>query len=147
MNATETPELLTLSRFIKAPPARVFTAWTTPEMAQWICPGQRKVLLAEVDGRVGGKYHVKVNSEHCGEAELQGTFREIKPPSRIAFTWSLGDCFPEYQGRQTLVTIDLAEEKGGTRLTLTHEGLPTEEIRARHNEGWDGSLDNLENLF
>ena len=143
MNITA-PEILTVSRLIKAPRQRVFAAWTSPELAQWICTGPRRVLTANVDLRVGGEYHIKIETEEHGEHTFRGVYREIKAPSRVVFTWQLGDCFPEYKGQESQVTVDLAEQKDGTLVTITHEGLPTEEVRARHSEGWTASLENLE---
>ena len=49
-----------VKRFIKAPPERVFTAWTTPEQVkQWFGPGTCQVLEAQVDPRVGGTYRIR----------------------------------------------------------------------------------------
>ncbi len=146
MSTTTTAEILTLTRLIKAPRPRVFAAWTSPELAQWICMGPRKVITAKIDLRVGGEYRIKIATEETGEHSFSGVYREINPPSRVAFTWNLGDCVPEYQGQESLVTIDLTEQKDGTLVTLTHEGLPTSEVREKHAFGWNGSLDGLEKL-
>jgi uncharacterized protein YndB with AHSA1/START domain len=144
MKTIETTETLTITRLIKAPRERVFEVWTTPELAQWLCVGERRVITSKVDFRVGGEYNIHIETADHGDVKFSGTYREINPPSRIVFTWNLGECFPEFSGQSTQVTVDLAEQKGGTLLTLTHEGLPTAEIRDKHEGGWNMSLDNLE---
>ncbi len=143
MNTIETTQPLVISRLIKAPRERVFEVWTTPELAQWICPGERRVVSSQVDLRVGGAYAIHLETDD-GPVTFGGIYRKIQKPAQIVFTWVIGDCLPEYAGHQSQVTVDLAEEKGGTRLTLTHEGLPNAELAEKHGRGWNGSLDNLE---
>jgi len=147
MNATTIApaETLVLTRLIKVPRARIFAAWTSPEIAQWICTGERQVIKAKVDPRVGGEYDIQIKTEN-GEHKFSGVYREVTPPSRVVFTWNLGDCMPEFKGVPTQVTVDLEEQKGGTLVTLTHEGLPTAEVRDKHSGGWNLSFDNLEKL-
>ena len=62
----------------------------------------------------------------------------------MVFTWTLGDCVPGFEGHTSQVTVDLAEQKGGTLVTITHEGLPTAELRDKHSFGWNASLEGLE---
>ena len=35
----------------------------------------------------------------------------------------------------------------GTELTLTHELIPTEDLRKEHEQGWMGCIDNLSLFF
>ncbi len=50
---------LTVKRRFKAPPAKVFAAWTDPEkIKRWMGPGEIKAVRAEADARVGGRYRV-----------------------------------------------------------------------------------------
>ena len=43
----------------------------------------------------------------------------------------------------TRVTVTLLDEDGGTRLTLRHENLPSEELRAGHEVAWNTYLPRL----
>ena len=48
---------LTVKRHLKAPPAKVFAAWTDPEkVKRWMGPGDVTVLSVETDPRAGGRY-------------------------------------------------------------------------------------------
>ena len=50
---------LTLVRRLKAPPAKVYAAWTDPAlMARWWGPDAGPVLSAEADVRPGGRFSV-----------------------------------------------------------------------------------------
>jgi uncharacterized protein YndB with AHSA1/START domain len=147
MNSTITqPVTLKISRHIKAPRERVFAAWTTAnELGSWLGGGNRKFISGSIDLRVGGEYRLKSVGDGC-DIDMVGTYREVKPPERISFTWTAGNCTPEFKGAQTLVTVVLTEEKGGTLVQLTHEGFPDAEICEKHNKGWTASLDVLEKL-
>lgn len=43
----------------------------------------------------------------------------------------------------TRVTVTLAEEDGGTRLTLRHENLPSPQLREGHDVAWKTYLQRL----
>jgi uncharacterized protein YndB with AHSA1/START domain len=147
MNTTLTqPVTLKISRHIKASRERVFAAWTNAnEFGQWLGGGNRKVVSASIDLRPGGEYRLKSVGDGC-DIDMVGEYREVKPPERLVFTWTAGGCSPEAKGIQTLVTVELTEQKGGTLLQLTHEGFPTGEICGKHNKGWNASFDVLEKL-
>jgi uncharacterized protein YndB with AHSA1/START domain len=73
-----------------------------------------------------------------------GVYREVVPPSRLVFTWAW-EKNPE-RG-ETLVTVELFEQDGGTRLVLTHELFPSIEVRDSHKAGWCGGLDKMVKIF
>ena len=48
---------LTIKRRFNAAPAKVFAAWTDPEkVKRWMSPGEVKMLSAENDARIGGRF-------------------------------------------------------------------------------------------
>jgi uncharacterized protein YndB with AHSA1/START domain len=137
---------LTLVRRIRARPAIVFDAMTTPEgLSQWFGPDAGPVLISESDARVGGRYRVRFRMLDNSEHEASGIFLELRRPERIAMSW----CWKggvEDPGESRVIAV-LRPVPEGTELTFTHELLATEETRASHEEGWSGSLDKLERLF
>ena len=55
---------LTITRHLPAPPEDVFDAWTKPDViSQWLCPFDTKVVRADLDVRVGGKYYLDMQGE------------------------------------------------------------------------------------
>jgi uncharacterized protein YndB with AHSA1/START domain len=58
------------------------------------------------------------------------------------FTWGWETDGP--RGPETVVTIELFEAPGGTRLELTQELFESEDSRDRHQQGWSSCLDCLE---
>jgi uncharacterized protein YndB with AHSA1/START domain len=140
---TATKPSLTLKRRYNAPPAKVFAAWTEPEkLARWMGSEQIISVRAETDLRVGGHYHIKMimpGDEH----DVSGVYRELVPNEKIVFTWAWKST-PE---RESLVTVLLKADGGGTLLTLTHEQFFDEDARDRHQQGWTASLNKLEKLL
>jgi uncharacterized protein YndB with AHSA1/START domain len=134
---------VTFSRRIKATPARLWKAWSSPdEIARWFGPRHSKVLLARADLRVGGRYRIVIAAPDGTESEVGGTYREIVVNERLAFTWAW-NATPD---RISLVTVTLARAGTGTLLTLRHEKLADEPARRRHGDGWSQSLAQLEAL-
>jgi uncharacterized protein YndB with AHSA1/START domain len=99
-----------------------------------------------MDVRVGGDYSFLVKSEKSGESEIRGTYRELNPPGRLAFTWNTGSCDGDMEKAETVVTVDLLERQGGTEVVISHDLFTSEESRDRHQEGWTASLVKLEKL-
>lgn len=133
---------LQVIRHIKAPPARVFAAWTTPDQVKhWFGPGACTVLDAQIDLRVGGKYRFCVSAD--GEEMVAvGEYREITAPSKLVFTWKWEDD-EAWANITSVVTVEFMAKDGGTDVRITHEGLPSAESAGRHEHGWNGSLDKM----
>jgi len=135
---------LTIRRVLPSSPARVFAAWTRPElMARWFFPGRDWTTTVTADVRVGGAYDLAMR-EPGGRVHRQfGVYREIVAPSRLVFTWSC----PDLAIVDSVVTVALAAHADGTELVLTHELPDDAAIRGEHAEGWDACLGNLEILI
>jgi uncharacterized protein YndB with AHSA1/START domain len=76
------------------------------------------------------------------EYVASGVYRKIILNDLLSFTWAAG-CDP---GKETLVTITFRDFEHGTELILTHERFSSAEAAARHERGWTGCLDKLEEL-
>jgi uncharacterized protein YndB with AHSA1/START domain len=144
--ATEaaTKPSLTLKRRLKAPPAKVFAAWTDPEKVKvWMGPGEIKALRVETDLRVGGRYRWVMKSPDGEEHDVSGVYREVVPNQKLVFTWGWIST-PE---RESLVTVSIKPDGDGSLLTLTHEQFFDADARDRHQGGWTGALDKMEKMF
>jgi uncharacterized protein YndB with AHSA1/START domain len=139
---------LTLKKRIKAPPARVYQAWTDPaQIVRWWGPGNCDYLATEIDLRVGGRFRIAFRTDIDGRSEetheVGGLYRDIVPGQRLVFSWNWVST-PE---RVSQVTVTLKPDGDGTLLTLFHEQLFDELSKTRHTRGWTASLDKLEALF
>ncbi|HUP21236.1 MAG TPA: SRPBCC domain-containing protein [Gemmatimonadota bacterium] len=135
-----------LERVIRADRERVFRAWTEAgEMKRWFAPQGFTIPEAEVDARPGGAFRVIMRAPDGSEHVAQGAFRRVEPPSLLTFTWSWESAAEEPE--ETLVTVELSEEGGSTRLLLVHEGFSTEAERENHAEGWTSCVEQLVTLL
>ena len=145
------PELI-ITRVFDAPRELVFNAWTdAKQFQQWFgaaaCDGS-SLQSVKIDARVGGKYRLKVRRADGEFWTTVGTYREVKQPERLVFTWQFekdgsGDEFGEVEPPEMLVTVELKARGKQTELTLTHEKFVSAESRDRHNDGWGRCLNEL----
>jgi predicted enzyme related to lactoylglutathione lyase/uncharacterized protein YndB with AHSA1/START domain len=135
--------ILNVRRFIPAPRARVFAAFTNPDdYVKWIGPGPNRCLSARLDVRQGGKYSVRMMNPQYGEMEARGEYLEVRTPERLVFTWQWAED-SDWEKTGSTVTIDFIELDGGTDVQLKQEKFPSVQSRDNHAHGWSGSFDNL----
>jgi uncharacterized protein YndB with AHSA1/START domain len=138
---------LQIKRFINAPPARVYAAWTDPaQLKQWWGPEGVRTRNFAADTQAGGKYRWNLINQEGEEMSVFGEYLELVPGKKIVFTWKWDDD-DVWENRNSIVTVELSDREGGTELLLKHEQLPSEESRDRHNDGWNSVLDRLEKFF
>lgn len=152
--AQQAMETVRLQQQYKATPEQVFAAWCDPEaLGKWFGPHSHSCKVEKYDFTEGGQYQIRmvptgeVEDPDCEgdtteDSVCAGQFVEIVDNKRIvmSFDWiengaPLGD---------SLLTIELEPVGDQTRLTLTHERLPDEQLRNAHQGGWQGSLECLE---
>jgi uncharacterized protein YndB with AHSA1/START domain len=135
--------ILCLSRSFAAPRDRVFRAFTAPtQLARWWGPKGFTVPACTLEVRVGGAWRTVMRSPEGKDHIVSGVYREITPPARLVFTWAWET--EGERGQETVVTIELFERPGGTRLELTHERFESDDSLDRHRHGWSSCLDCLE---
>lgn len=140
--ADERPSL-TLTRRLRAKPERVFAAWTqAAQLAQWFGPPNMKPasVQADLDVRIGGRYRISFVRDDGEYFEAGGIYREIVPNERLVFSWAWHST-PE---RESLVTITLKPEGGGTLMIFHHAQFFDETARDNHQRGWSSFFDKLD---
>jgi uncharacterized protein YndB with AHSA1/START domain len=114
-----------LTRLFDAPRALVFEAMVKPEHIRrwWGALGDGySVPVCEVDLRIGGTWRF-VNRHPKGEVAFHGVYREIAPPERLVYT-ELMEPYPD----GSVVSVELTEEAGKTRMTVT-ASYPSKQVR------------------
>ena len=140
---------LTLVRRFRASLDAVFEACTDPaKLRLWFGPADFTVTYMEADARVGGRLFFRMTGPQ-GTMAAEGTYRVVDPPHRIVLTWTWVEGLPGTtpESASSLVTFALEPEGTGTRLTLTHEGLPDADEAQSHTEGWTEALEKLAKLI
>lgn len=93
-----------------APPARVYEALMNPEQHAEFTGGG----AAEISQEAGGAF-----SAHGGR--VGGRNIELVQDQRIVQAWRSGN-WPE--GLYSMLRFELEADNGGTKLTMTHSGVP-----------------------
>lgn len=127
-----TSEPIIIERLYNAPLARVWKAITDKDqMKQWYFD------LSAFKPEVGFEFQFH-GQGHKGEQYLHlCRVTEVIPEKKLAYSWR----YEGYQG-DSLVTFELFEEGGKTRLKLTHAGLESfpaqnpDFAKESFNEGW-----------
>jgi uncharacterized protein YndB with AHSA1/START domain len=130
---------LVLRRTFSAPAARVYAAWTTPDLfAQWIGPVGVPCTLIEMDGREGGSFRLDMHVPGAPVVHVAGRFTMLRPPVHLAFTWGAAD-----GSVTTRASVTLTEVPGGTEMEFRHH-LPSPDMVGSHRAGWDSAFGKLQ---
>jgi uncharacterized protein YndB with AHSA1/START domain len=136
---------LTISRTIPASREKVFNAWLSPKvLAQFMNTPMGGAAPAKVtnDPVKGGRFSIVMMNDDK-EVPHAGTYLEIDPHSRLAFTWE-----SPYSLDDSVVTIDLTElDPATTELTLRQVKFSSEQSRDGHREGWTAIVGHLANIL
>jgi uncharacterized protein YndB with AHSA1/START domain len=143
------PNSLRVSQTIRATAERLFRAWTDPDELRhwWRMEGDGwRFAGASVDPRVGGEYRLAMTGPDGRTHVARGVYRDVQPPTRLAFTWDWED--PSPRVGETLVTVELIEIGPGlTEVVVTHERF-TDPMHIRgHERGWTQLLRLLDHLM
>ncbi len=130
---------LSMSRIFKCDQKTLFQAIADGMLFKY-CGAKMDKL--KMDFKEGGLLHIEWNDG----GPVSGVFKEIKPHSKISFTW----CFEAEELKKkvdTLVTVSIKENNGKSTLTLVHEGFENFKQVDDHNHGWDDAIQDLHKSF
>lgn len=151
MDATAKPDAeVTLVRILDAPRDLVWKAWTDPQqLAQWWGPKDFTNPVCEIDVRRGGKILIHMRGPDGTVYPMTGVFREIDPPTRLAFA----DTALDMDGKVLLegfTVVTFEEQAGKTKLTVESiaKAMVPDAIAMCEGmeQGWAESLDRLADL-
>ena len=148
-----------IERTLAAPVETIWKMWTDPEhFAAWYGPMGATIPVANMDATIGGKRHICMAME-TPDGPMQmwfvGEFKEVVENQRLVYTDAMGDedgnamtpeqmGMPEGSPASTEVIVELEAVDGGTKMTMTHVGIPADSPGA---SGWAMAIDKLEALL
>lgn len=140
-----------ISLHIHAPRPRVYAALVDADaIAQWKVPDGMSMVVHTFEAREGGRYRISLAYEEQDAAgktsahtdTYHGYFKELVANERVVEVMEFETSKPEMQGEMTS-TIELSDERGGTRLVALHEGVPPGVAPEDNEAGWRMSLGKL----
>ncbi|HEU5266233.1 MAG TPA: SRPBCC family protein [Jatrophihabitans sp.] len=112
-----------IERTYPAAPERVFAAWASQKSkSQWF--GDAEGVTAgdhSLDFAVGGREHLSVKAPDGTTYTFDATYQDIVENERIVWSYDM-----TVDGRRmsvSLGTVEIAAVSGGTRLTMTEQGV------------------------
>jgi len=137
---------LTMNRQFNSSKKDVYTAWTDREaLSNWFAPAKEfTTVIHKLELNIGGKYHIEMIEPSGVTHVIHGEYIALNPHDQIVFTWEWES---DEEKVNSLVTIDLSENKGVTKMVLTHEKLASQHSVDLHSEGWTGCLAQLDNFI
>lgn len=141
---------LTIARFINAPPATVWRAWSEPEhLAKWWIPAPIECKVIKLDLRPGGGFETRMR-EGGGEFQphVEGCFLEVIPESRMIWTTVLSEGWKPIEPWLALTAIITFEaEESGTRYSSRVLHRTAADARKHEEmgfqEGWGTAIGQL----
>jgi activator of HSP90 ATPase len=110
-----------LSCTLPATPEAVYDAWLDSAAYSAMTGGSAKIAK-----RVGGDYS-------AWDGYITGKTLELIPGKLIVQSWRTSQFAP--RDPDSTITVELGQTKAGTRLTLTHRGVPDGQT-SYENGGW-----------
>lgn len=131
----------------------VWQLWTDPEhFKQWYGPKGFSIPVADIDLRVGGRRTICMASPD-GSMKMwtTGEFTAVDPHGRLSYTESPADengnaispadmGMPPGYPAVTEVIVILESQDSGTKMTMTHVGIPA---GSPGEGGWNQAFDKL----
>jgi uncharacterized protein YndB with AHSA1/START domain len=152
---TAVQNAVVIHRVFNLPAKLVWLALTDSEYyKKWWGPKGFTCPYSTMESRVGGRYLSCMRGPDGKEFWSTGVVKEFIPGKKLVVTDSFSDekgnkknaseyGMPGDWPRELLVSFELEEADGATKLKLNHEGIPPE----MHDEcvqGWNESFDKLE---
>lgn len=141
-----------IERTFDAPVEVIWQMWTVPEHFQsWYGPTGASITVAKMDVRVGGARLVGMQMQTPDGPMTMwfaGEYLEVVEHERLVYTEAVADehgapiatgAGPDAPG-VTEVRVELGAVEGGTRMVMTHVGIPA---GSPGEAGWTMAFDKL----
>ncbi len=127
-----------------APPANVWAAWTTPEgVQQWFGSDPNgRVLKAELDVRVGGRFEVTFADSDGTQHTASGIYQHVEPNKELEFSWG----WKSEPGVETRIKIRFEADGDETKMEFEHGGL-VHASSHDYQSGWRSTFQKIDKIL
>ena len=136
---------VSLHRVLKAPPEKVYRAFTDPiAIASWLPPYGFLCTVHEMNVVVGGTFRMSFHNFTTGNSHsFGGQYLELNPDAYLKYTDQFDD--PNLPGEMT-TTVELKKVSVGTEINILQQDIPSMIPAEMCYLGWQESLEKLAKL-
>lgn len=137
--------------YFAATPARVFQAWTDPNIVmKWFGRAPNSLHSATIDLRQGGAWQFLESSDGEKSVGFEGEYLDIEPGERLLFTWSQVVAHTSGEREATplsQVEVIFTAQGRGTHVRLVHSAVHDEDTRRGFGGGWAFAFNTMSALL
>lgn len=143
---------LVLTRIIPVPRAKLYRAWTEPELLkQWFAPLPYTTPVAELDVRAGGSSNIVMRGPDGVDMPNPGVYLEVVPNERLVMTDAYTRAWePSAKPFMTAIVTFEDAPGGATKYTAIARHWTAEDKKMHEemgfHEGWGMAANQLEAL-
>lgn len=139
---------LVITRIIPAPRAKLYRAWTEPELLrQWFAPAPYTTPVAELDVRPGGSSLIVMRDPDGNDLPNRGVYLEVVPNERLVFTDAFTRAWEPSEKPFMTAILSFEDAPGGTRYTARVRHWSVEDRKSHEemgfHQGWGQCTDQL----
>lgn len=137
--------------YFAASPARVFKAWTDPEIVvKWFGQTPHSLHSATIDLRPGGVWRFLKSSDAEKTVGFEGQYLDIQPDEKLVFSWThvISHAGGEREATPySQVEVDFTARGKGTYVRLVHSAVRREDARRGIGGGWEAAFGHIFAMF
>ncbi len=137
--------------YFAASPARVFRAWTDPDIVmKWFGQAPNSLHSATIDLRPGGAWRFLKSDDGGKSVGFEGQYRDIQPGERLVFSWAHVVAHANGEREATpysQVEVSFTPRGSGTFVRLVHSAVRSEDARRGIGGGWEAAFRHLTDGF
>jgi uncharacterized protein YndB with AHSA1/START domain len=133
-----------LEREFGVSPERLFEVITRrADLLKWWGHPDTDLTDENIDLSRPGPWHSVMMGRSTGQTfKMSGQVTHVDAPKSVGFTWGWHDN-EDQRGPESHVTFTVVETAKGAKLIVDHRDLPSDDIAARHEQGWGATLGQL----
>ena len=133
--------------YFAAPPAKVFEAWTDPDIVvKWFGQTPNSLHSAAIDLRPGGAWRFLKSKDDEKSVGFEGLYLDIQPGEKLVFSWT--HVIAHASGVREVtpasrVEVTFAPKGKGTYVRLVHSGIGSQDARRGVGGGWEAAFTHM----
>lgn len=137
--------------YYAASPARVFEAWTDPDIVvKWFGQRPNSLHSASIDLRRGGVWRFLKSKDEDKSVGFEGQYLDILPDEKLVFSWAHVIAHANGEREATpysRVEVNFTPKGKGTYVRLVHSAVRDQDARRGIGGGWEAAFASMVNAL